>query len=80
MGERITPYRNGMSVEERIDEIVARGVNVHFEMMDGGLAFLMVGGDAFWLRAKKGKLIASWHEYRDGYGAKPIPKETREEG
>ena len=42
MTDRITPYREGGSIRERIDEIVAENASVHFEMMDSKRAFMSV--------------------------------------
>jgi hypothetical protein len=78
MSDRITPYEPGASIEDDVDEIVATGVNVHYEAMDRKTAFLIVGGDAFYITARGGKLVCHWSEYREGYGAKPIPHEERE--
>lgn len=59
MGERdrITPYREGGSIEERIDEIVQTGADVHFEMMGEDTATLWIGDRLFNVFAEKGKLV-----------------------
>lgn len=62
MSDRITPYKEGGKVEERIDEVVMRGADVHFEMMNGHTAFLSLTDKkgvyhGFWFRAHKSKLI-----------------------
>lgn len=55
MADRITPYLDGGSIEDRIDEIVVTAPSdIHLEMMDKGLAWMRVGDDVFWIEAKKG--------------------------
>lgn len=45
MTDRITPYKPGGDIRERIDEIVAENASVHFEMMAGGRAQLVITSD-----------------------------------
>jgi hypothetical protein len=52
MSDRITPYEEGGDIKERIDEIVASGVDVHFEMTGPETACLWIGGDAFLIHTK----------------------------
>lgn len=71
MSERITPYKDGGRVDERIDEIVLHNLNsVHIEMMDGGTAWMRLGNEVFWINAIKGKLVIRWSETREGYQEK----------
>lgn len=55
MADRVTHYRYGRAarVDERVDEIVATGANVHLEMLSEDSAYLRVGGQRFALYATK---------------------------
>lgn len=75
MTDRITPYKEGGSIEDRIDEIVQLGGRVHFEMMDNGDGWLRIGDEVFWVSAKKNTLRVWWSETRPGYSP-PIPSPT----
>jgi hypothetical protein len=83
MTDRITPYKDGGSIQDRIDEIVATAppAGVHFEMMDNGRAWIRIGREIFWIEAKGRKLVC-WHsETWDNLGlsepaASPEGRET----
>jgi hypothetical protein len=62
MADRITPYSDGGSIEDRIDEIVQTGVDVHFEALDESIAMLIVGRYHFRVEARKGKLFCWLYE------------------
>lgn len=63
--DRITPYKDGGSTEERIDEIVALKGSVHIEMMDNGSAWMRIGRDIFWIDARKNTLTIRHSETLD---------------
>ena len=74
MKGRITPYKEGGDIGDRIDEVVMHGADVHFEMMNDHTAFLSLTDTkgvyhGFWFRANKSKLILSLTEVS--------PKNTR---
>lgn len=75
MSDRITPYRPGGDIKERIDEIVV-GRDVHIEMMDGQSAWMRIGDEIFWIRIKKQSLYIYHGETRPGYSLPTNPKET----
>jgi hypothetical protein len=60
--DRITPYKDGGSIEERIDEIVATSKDFHLEMMDEQVAWMRVGEAVFTIHVKKSKLVIAWRE------------------
>ena len=66
MTDRITPYKEGGSIRERIDEIAAENASVHFEMMDFDCAFLCItsGGmmRRYWFGVKKRSLVLNLYE------------------
>ena len=64
MSDRITPYDEGGSVKDRIDEIVQLDAKVHIEMMDEESAWMRIGNEVFWIRADNGKLIIRHDETR----------------
>lgn len=49
MPDRITTYRGGKPAKQndRLDEIVATGTDVHLEMLHENFAYLRVGSDVF---------------------------------
>ena len=65
--DRITPYKEGGKIEDRIDEVVIHEADVHFEMMNAGSAFLSIKDKRgvlhnFWFIAKKSTLVLSLSE------------------
>lgn len=60
--DRITPFDETCTVEERIDEIVATGVDVQIEMLGEDCAFMSVGTDTFAIYVDRGKLFIAWRE------------------
>jgi hypothetical protein len=63
--DRITPYKEGGNVEQRIDEIVALDAKIHIEMMSGQSAWMRIGNDIFWIEARKNSLFIRY-SYREG--------------
>jgi hypothetical protein len=67
MADRVTPYKAGGDISDRIDEIVITSpAFVHLEMMDRDRCWLGIGDAHFWIRAENGKL-------KVGYTEGPIP-------
>lgn len=64
--DRITPFDETCTVEERIDEIVATGVDVQIEMLGEDCAFMSVGTDTFAIYVDRGKLFIAWRENDEG--------------
>jgi hypothetical protein len=67
VADRITPYKEGGSVEDRIDEIVMHGADIHFEMMDNSGAYVGITDKKgtyhrFWFGAVKSKLVLALRE------------------
>ena len=58
----ITPYDDGGTIENRIGEIVAKVVDVHFQMLAEDSAFMAVGPDTFRLFVRNGELICQYRE------------------
>lgn len=65
MTDRITPYEEGGDIEDRIDEIVLAGVDVHIEMLDKHIACMCLGERMFTIYASRKKLYIA---LRDGGG------------
>jgi hypothetical protein len=61
-GERITPYGDSYTINQRVDEVVAHGKDVHIEMLSEDCAFMAVGADIFTIYVKGGKLFIAWRE------------------
>lgn len=57
MPDRITPYEPGGSVEDRIDEVVRTGVDVHIEMLSGSLAWVQIGKEILFFQAQRGQRL-----------------------
>lgn len=63
--ERVTPYEEGMAIEERIDEIVVMEPDsFHLEMMNETSAWMRVGTRCFNVGVRDGKLVVSFFEDR----------------
>ena len=66
MTDRITPYKEGGSIRERIDEIVAENASVHFEMMCDDAAFMTITSGSverrFWLGVKGQAIVLNQYE------------------
>jgi hypothetical protein len=62
MAERITPFVDGGSIGERIDEIVLSNVDVHFEALGEDFAMLVIGTRHFCVEARRGKLFCWLYE------------------
>jgi hypothetical protein len=60
MSDRITPYAEGGSIKERIDEIRLTGVDVHLEMLDEDAACLVLYRDG--VRENRFALVAVGHK------------------
>lgn len=54
--ERIEPYEEGGDIKDRIDEIVASGVDVHLEMVEEDAAWMQIGESRFLIFVSKGNL------------------------
>lgn len=76
MDDRITPYKDGGRIDERIDEIVVSIADVHIEMMGNDSAWMRIGDEVFWVHAKKNKLVIRHGETRQGYSTVPAAIRT----
>lgn len=62
MADRITPYEDGIKIEDRIDEIVLTGSDVHIEMLDERHACMWIGERMFTIYVDKGELVIALRE------------------